>query len=270
MLRSFSTAVSGMRTQMTFMDTVANNIANVNTTAFKTTRARFSDMLYQTLSSGAQPSDDLGGVNPLQIGLGVKLAAIDTNMTLGALRATGYPLDLAIEGNGFFTVSPDGGTTQLYTRDGAFSIDANGDLVNAATGMKVLDTGGAPINLGGTQYVSLSISSDGFLRGITAEGGAPEDIAQIGISTFPNPAGLDHVGDNMWRQSSASGEPELGAAENPDTASGSIRAGVLEGSNVDLAQEFSNMIMAQRSFQANSRVIGSLDEILQDLNNLKR
>lgn len=270
MLRAFSSAISGMRTQMTFMDTVANNIANVNTTAFKTTRARFSDMLYQTLGQGVASAGDLGSVNPIQVGLGVKLAAIDTNMGQGALRATGVPLDLAIEGNGFFVVSPDGGTTKFYTRDGSFSIDSNGDLINASSGMKVLDISGSPINVPPGTYASISITATGQIRGVPPDGSAPVDLQQLGVTTFANPAGLEKLGDNLWAASGASGTPVDGPGADTSRASGSIRSGVLEGSNVDLAQEFSNMIMAQRSFQANSRVISNLDEILQDLVNLKR
>lgn len=270
MLRAFSAAISGMRTQMTFMDTVANNISNVNTTAFKTTRARFSDMLYQTLNRGVASTDVLGSLNPVQVGLGVRLAAIDTSMNQGALRATNNPLDLAVEGDGFFVLSGDGGTTRVYTRDGAFSLDANGDLINTASGMKVLDDSGTPINIPPGTYASISIGSNGLIRGVPPDGSAPVDLQKIGVTTFPNPAGLQKIGDNLWAASGASGVASEGAAEDPDRASGSIRSGVLEGSNVDLAQEFSNMIMAQRSFQANSRVISNLDEILQDLVNLKR
>jgi flagellar hook protein FlgE len=270
MLRAFSAAISGMRTQMTFMDTVANNISNANTTAFKTTRARFSDMLYQTLQRGSGPTENLGTSGPSQVGLGVRLAAIDTNMVQGALRATNNPLDLAIEGEGFFTVSPDGGTTKLYTRDGAFNLDANGDLVNSANGLKVLDASGAVINIEPGAYASVSIGSDGTIRGVPPDGSAPVELQQIGVTTFPNPAGLEKQGDNMWKVSGASGVASEGGGEDTERASGSIRSGVLEGSNVDLATEFSNMIMSQRGFQANSRVISNLDEILQDLVNLKR
>jgi flagellar hook protein FlgE len=270
MLRAFSSAVAGMRSQMTFMDTVANNIANVNTTAFKAARVRFSDMLYQTLNSGAAPLDPLGGVNPSQIGLGVRVASIDTQMGQGALRATGNPLDLAVEGDGFFAVTD--GTTTYYTRDGSFNIDATGNLVNGSNGMKVLDdSGSSPFpTIEPGKYASISVGPTGLVTGTLADGSGTEEIGTIGVVTFANPGGLLKSGDNLWRESSSSGTASPGAGADPDRASGKIRAGVLEGSNVDLAQEFSNMIAAQRSFQANSRVITTSDQILEDLVNIKR
>jgi flagellar hook protein FlgE len=268
MMRSFSSAVSGMRTQMAFMDTVANNIANVSTTAFKASRARFADMFYQTLNNGDGPGDDLGGINPTQIGLGVRLSGVDTFMTQGALRATGEPLDLGIEGEGFFAVTD--GTNTYYTRDGAFNFDAEGNFVSRATGMKVLSADGEPITVDDLdQYSAVSVGPDGMIKGVLADGSGTEEIGgPIGIATFPNPGGLTKSGDNLYRASAASGE----ASDMTDTdrAVGIIRAGVLEGSNVDLAQEFSNMISAQRGFQANSRVISTSDEILGDLVNIKR
>src|SRR5579884_2674304 len=151
MLRAFSSAVSGMRTQMAFLDTVANNIANVNTTAFKTARARFEDMLYQTLNGGAAATDTAGGINPTQIGLGVRLSGVDTIMTQGALKATGNPLDLAIEGEGFFGLKDASGNL-YYTRDGSFGLDAKGRLVNPATGMLVQKAGGGEITIDTSKY----------------------------------------------------------------------------------------------------------------------
>lgn len=264
MLRAFSSAVSGMRSQMAFMDVVANNIANVNTTAFKAARARFADMLYQTLNGGSAE------INPTQIGLGTRLAGVDTIMTQGALRTTGNPLDLAIEGDGFFILKDANGNT-FYTRDGSFIINSNGDLVHAGTGMKVQDDSGGGDALTGfdpTQYSSVSIGPDGKIMATPAAGGAPTQIGQIGLATFKNPEGLLHAGDNLWRESASSGTANPTAPQQ--NGAGSLRSGVLESSNVDLAQEFANMIAAQRGFQANSRVITASDEILQDLVNIKR
>ncbi len=267
MLRAFSSAVSGMRTQMAYLDTVANNIANVNTTSFKAARVRFSDMLYQTLNGGSGPGDEIGGVNPSQIGLGVRLSGIDTIMNQGALRATGNPLDLAIEGDGFFSLSDGRGGT-VYTRDGSFGLDAQGRLINPSNGMLVQASGGGEITIDTKQYASISIGPDGKVVGTLTDGSGSEDIAEIGLTSFANPGGLIKTGDNSYKQSAASGD----ASEGPASADGrgSIRAGVLEGSNIDLAQEFTNMIQAQRSFQANSRVISTSDEVLQDLVNIKR
>jgi len=253
-----------MRSQMAFMDVVANNIANVNTTAFKAARARFADMLYQTLNGGSAE------INPTQIGLGTRLAGVDTIMTQGALRTTGNPLDLAIEGDGFFILK-DANGNKFYTRDGSFIIDSNGDLVHAGTGMKVQDDSGGGDALAGfdpTQYSSVSIGPDGKIMAIPAAGGAPTQIGRIGLATFKNPDGLLHAGDNLWRESPSSGTANFTAPRQ--NGAGSLRSGMLESSNVDLAQEFANMIAAQRGFQANSRVITASDEILQDLVNIKR
>lgn len=269
MLRAFSSAVAGMRSQMTFMDVVANNIANVSTTGFKASRVRFADMLYQTISAGSAAGDTLGSINPNQIGLGVRVAGIDNSMTQGALRATGNPLDIAIEGEGFFALD-DGAGNILYTRDGAFGLDAQGRLVNPGNGMFVQAVGGGEITIDVKQYASFSIGADGRIIGTLADGSGTEEIAQIGLTTFSNPAGLLKAGDNLWKPSAASGEATEGAPNDPANGSGALRSGVLEGSNVDLAQEFTNMIQAQRGFQATSRVVSASDELLQDLVNLKR
>jgi flagellar hook protein FlgE len=269
MLRAFASAVSGMRTQMAFMDVVANNIANVSTTGFKSSRARFSDMLYQTLTSGSASTDALGSVNPNQIGLGVRLAGIDTNVTQGALRATGNPLDIAIEGEGFFALKDASGSL-VYTRDGAFGLDSQGRLVNPSNGMFVQAVGGGEITIDTKAYASFSIGPDGTITGTKADGSGTETIGQIGLTTFPNPAGLIKAGDNLWKTAAASGAATEGAPADAANGAGSLRSGVLEGSNVDLAAEFTNMIVAQRGFQASSRVISTADELLQDLVNIKR
>jgi flagellar hook protein FlgE len=264
MMRSFSSAVSGMRTQMSYMDVVANNIANVNTTAFKSQRARFADMLYQTLRAATGTQGNISGTNPDQIGLGVRLAGIDNKMAQGSLQTTGNPLDLAIEGDGFFVLQ-DANNANFYTRDGAFGLDSQGYLINPSNGMRVQGQGG-PIQIQPGQYVSVSVRASGEVIGMNAQGQATT-IGTIQVATFPNPAGLARNGDNLWRQTAASGDANNQAGNN---GQGSIRGGMLEGSNVDLAQEFSNMIAAQRGFQANSRVITASDEILQDLVNIKR
>ncbi len=267
MLRAFSSAVSGMRSQMAYLDIVANNISNVSTTGFKGSRARFSDMLYQTLSGGSASTTDAGSINPAQIGLGVRLAGVDTSMTQGALRATGNPLDLAIEGDGFFALKDASGST-FYTRDGSFALDSEGRLVNPSNGMLVQAVGGGEITIDTAQFASIAIGADGKIVGTLADGSGTQDIAQIGLTTFPNPAGLAKSGDNLYKASGPSGAAAEG--EPSKDGKGSIRSGVLEASNVDLAQEFTNMISAQRGFQANSRVITASDEVLQDLVNIKR
>jgi flagellar hook protein FlgE len=424
MMRSMFSAISGLRAHQTWMDVIGNNIANVNTTGFKVGRVRFTDILSQLVRGASGPTETRGGINPLQIGLGAVVGAVDTIHTQGALQLTGKPSDLAIQGDGFFVVS-DGSQT-LYTRDGAFDIGSDLRLVNPSNGFYVLgwqadangnvDTAGpvGPITipigqqldavpttqitvqgnldanqdtaaasphfvtkvsitdslgkrhefyilfdkagtntwnytlqeddprttstteddpdfaLGGTTSGTLVFDADGNLdlaassisavdldstaggaSSITvkpdfsrltqlaapysanaAANGAPAGslttftvsqsgqvlgiysngvtkvVGQIALALFTNPGGLMKVGGNAYLPTVNSGEPIVGP---PDSGGrGKIASGYLEMSNVDLAQEFTSMIMAQRGFQANSRVITTSDEVLQELVNLRR
>ena len=266
MLRSLYAGVSGMRNFQTKMDVIANNIANVNTTAYKSGRVRFQDMLSQTIASAQSPvTDGLGGVNPRQVGLGVKVGSIDTMMTGGALQPTNRALDFAIEGEGFFVVSPDDGTTKLYTRDGAFYRDYTGNLVNS-NGEMVLDTAGAIINIG-EEFESFSIDGSGQINAVN-EDGTITNLGQLGMVKFSNPEGLEKKGGNNYVKSNNSGEPIDGVAGVAGL--GVIRQGFVEMSNVDLANEFTEMIITSRAYQANSRSITTSDEMLQELINLKR
>jgi flagellar hook protein FlgE len=423
MMRSMFSAISGLRAHQTWMDVIGNNIANVNTTGFKVGRVRFTDILSQLVRGASGPTEQRGGINPLQIGLGAVVGAVDTIHTQGALQLTGKPSDLAIQGDGFFVVS-DGSQT-LYTRDGAFDIGSDLRLVNPSNGFYVLgwqadangnvDTAGpvGPITipigqqldavpttqitiqgnldanqdtaaatphyvtkvsivdslgkrhefyilfdktgvntwnytiqeddprtaateddpdfaLGGTTTGTLVFDADGNLdlaastiasvdldataggaSNITvtpdfsrltqlavpstanaAANGAPAGslttftvsqsgevlgiysngvtkvIGQVALALFTNPGGLMKVGGNAYLPTVNSGEPIIGPADSGGR--GKIASGYLEMSNVDLAQEFTSMIMAQRGFQANSRVITTSDEVLQELVNLRR
>lgn len=231
MMRSLFSAISGLKGHQTMMDVVGNNISNVNTTAFKSSRITFQDIISQTLRPGTATQ------NPMQVGLGVQTGSIDNVMTQGNLQSTGKPTDFAIQGDGFFQLA--GG---VYTRDGNFSFNPAGNgLIHAATGLA--------------------------LTGATVANGVV-DLSNVQLANFPNPSGLDRAGNNLFRASAASGGPTTGA---PGAAGfGTVQAGFLEMSNVDLAAQFTNMIIAQRGFQANSRVITASDEILQDLVNIKR
>ena len=278
MLRSLYSGVSGMRGFQTKMDVIANNIANVNTTAFKSGRARFQDMISQTIANAQGPSTTvggLGGVNPQQAGLGVRVGAIDTVMTGGALQPTNRDLDFAIEGDGFFAVSPKTGTT-YYTRDGAFFRDYEGNLVNS-NGEKVMGYKGTavtgtlePLKIeelnGGNKLDSFSIDGTGKISALY--GTSKVDVGTIAIVKFSNPEGLEKVGNNNYIKTNNSGDPENGVAGG--TGFGVIRQGFLEMSNVDLANEFTEMIIASRAYQANSRSITTSDEMIQELLNLKR
>ena len=401
-MRSLFSGVSGLLSHQTRMDVIGNNIANVNTVGFKASRVTFADMLYETLRSATRPTEERGGTNPRQVGLGVQIGSIDVLHTAGNLQPTGLTTDLAIRGNGFFVVLD--GSEQLYTRAGVFDFDQEGWLVSKATGMRVggwnaVDgvvnpngpiqaiqiasdqtlparattevvlegnlsveaseavrsiavydslgrrqeviikftknwgntwkweafyndrstgwmgnitfsaTGQPPSDAvgevsfipveGGAELVTFTIdfsrltqyaaptevnvrSQNGFPPGyleevrIDASGvitgifsnGLTQTLAQIALATFPNPGGLEQVGDTAFRASNNSGMARIGTPGTGDR--GVIAAGNLEMSNVDLSEEFASMIVTQRGFQANSRIITTSDEMLQELVNLKR
>jgi flagellar hook protein FlgE len=404
-------AISGLKNHQTFMDVVANNIANVNTVGFKQSRVTFEDILSQTLRGASGPQGGRGGVNPEQIGLGVMVAGIDTIQTQGTLQSTGKSTDMAIQGDGFFVMSD--GKQNVFTRDGAFDLALDGTLASASSGLHVLGwqanplTGvvnttvpptnvTVPIGAGMTGKISTSLTINGNLdsnnlggaanavtlsstvydaqgnavpitmtftksaantwgvvptttaAGVTVAGtstitfngvgrvatggtgtltltlangattpepitvdfsqmtqlastpselssntdgasagsltsftvgqagditgvysnGYKQPLGQIAVASFSNPSGLTKAGGNLFRASANSGTANIGIPGNGGR--GGIATGFLEGSNVDLAQQFSNMIMAQRGFQANSKVINVSDEMLNELVNLKR
>ena len=417
MMRSMFSAISGLRNHQVFLDVIGNNLANVNTTAFKASRVSFQDMLSQTLRGASSATTGRGGVNAAQVGLGMLLGGIDTVQTQGNLQSTGKQTDLAIQGDGYFVLG--NGTQRYYSRDGAFDLATDGTLVNPSTGYQVLgwaasaastiDTSGAPASLtvpigqgvigqvsaittmggnvdrdataavsttiatydatGGQHKVALdftktagntwewtaatadtdgtvvsynadtdtaaertitfdgttgkvtsptagltiniappalsgaaaydlsidftqmtqlaspneitsssdgapagslmsfSIGNSGVLSGIYSNG-LNQQLGQIAVATFPNPGGLLRTGSNLLTVSANSGTAQIGAPAS--SGRGELASGVLEMSNVDLALQFTNMIIAQRGFQANSRVITATDEMLQDLVNLKR
>jgi flagellar hook protein FlgE len=386
MLRSLYSGISGMRSHQTMLDVTGNNIANVNTTAFKASSVEFQDTLSQLVQNSTLPQADTGGSNPAQVGLGVQVAAITTNFAQGAAQSTGVPTHLMIAGDGFFVTSTGGETT--YTRNGAFSFDAQGRLVSSdgafvqgwtaqngvivpgsplgnitlpvgavspaaatttaqvsgnlpsdadegaqlvrdvtvydaqgaagtltltftrtGTGWSVAAEGGNPVGLelangeltpegplmvgnieidlsNITGYAELStvaisgqngrpagtlqsyaLSDDGSLVG-TFDNGATAVLARVALANFVNPTGLEKAGNSQYRPTVNSGEAVIGEAGADGM--GSLISGALEMSNVDLSQEFTNLIVAQRGFQANARIITTSDEVLQELTNLKR
>ena len=263
-MRSMFSAVSGLRAHQTRMDVIGNNIANVNTVGFKSSRVTFQDIFNQTLKTGSAPTPGgTGGTNPQQVGLGAAIGAIDVLHTPGGIESTDNPLDLAINGDGFFVVS-DGPST-YYTRAGNFHLDAEANLVTA-DGMFVLDTGLAPISASG-DYVSIVIDKNGNVNGVNQDGSVTT-IATIGLAKFINPGGLEKAGQNMYRETLASGAPV--AVEPGVDGAAYLTPSALEMSNVDLSRELTDMIITERGFQANSRVITTSDEMLQELVNLKR
>ncbi|MCL6558643.1 MAG: flagellar hook-basal body complex protein [Firmicutes bacterium] len=272
MLRSLFSGASGLRAHQVRMDVIGNNIANVNTTGFKSSRANFQDLLSQTLRSPLGATTTAGSINPAQVGIGVMVAGINTKMDQGGLQMTGRTLDLAIQGNGFFIIKKNSGDPDenaFYTREGIFYTSFDGSsyyLVNS-NGYFVCDSSGQPINLGSDPIETINISDTGD---IIINGTA---ITQrIALATFPNTGGLERVGQNLFRETPASGEHSY---DNPgDTGTrvtnSRINSGYLEMSNVDLSEEFTNMITTQRGFQANARVITVSDTLLQELVDLKR
>jgi flagellar hook protein FlgE len=392
MLRSMFSSIAGLRAHQTMMDVTGNNIANVNTTGYKSAQTLFQDTLSQILQAAGAPSGQLGGTNPAQVGLGTRVAAITTTFTQGASQTTGRSTDLMISGDGFFVTEKAG--QQLYTRAGAFSFDAAGNLVtqdgafvqgwtavggaidttgpvggirlplgtllppvatttttatgnlpaDAATGTVLtttiptydatgnertltvaftktanpgewsatvdLDTtpatatvnvaaftvppaagtvtiAGIDVDLSaltmyaGTSSAALTsqdgsevgslaaftVGNDGTLTGVFSNG-LRQDLGRVAVAAFNNPQGLEKVGNTAFRDTVNSGIAQIGTAGTG--ARGTLQGGSLEMSNVDLSSEFTNLIISQRGFQANSRVITASDELLQDLVNMKR
>lgn len=264
MIRSMYSGISGLKNFQTKLDVIGNNISNVNTYGFKKGRTIFKDLISQTTAGATAPTATRGGVNAKQVGLGSQLAAVDTIHSGGSLQSTGNTLDLAISGDGFFQLSENGGTDISYTRAGNFYMDSNGDLINS-DGLYVIGDS-TPINIPTTAQ-SMSIGQDGTVTYVD-DTGALTTAGQIQLAKFPNSAGLTKAGSNYFKESPASGTPVAGIPL--EEGRGSVNSGFLEMSNVDLSEEFTDMIVAQRGFQANTRIITTSDSILEELINLKR
>jgi flagellar hook protein FlgE len=282
MLRSLFSAISGLRANQFMLDVTGNNIANANTAGYKASTVVFQDTLSQMLTAGSAPQGGRGGTNPIQVGLGVQVGGVTSNFGQGSAQTTGKATNLMISGDGFFVVNRNG--ENLYTRAGAFDFDSagnlttpDGDIVQGypASG-GAIDTSGAPTDISipdianesaANPLTSYNIGSDGIITGIYADG-TKAPLFQIALGNFSNPGGLDKVGDTAFRASTNSGAVQLGA---PGTGRrGALQGGTIEMSNVDLASEFTNLIIAQRGFQATSRVITTSDQVLEELVNIKR
>jgi flagellar hook protein FlgE len=272
-------AIAGLKVHQTMLDVTANDIANVNTVGYKSERTTFKDALSQTLRGAGSPGASLGGTNASQVGLGVQVGSIDNQMSSGAIQSTGNLTDFAIQGDGYFRVTNDptnfAAANTYYTRAGNFSRDANGDLVTSdgyyvVGNTQALGAGTATkINIP-ANATSVSIDPKGAVTVITP---TATTTTYITLAKFPNDQGLQREGGNRFSATNNSDD-----AANPIVVStpgdaaqgfGSLQTGAVEMSNVDLAQEFTNMITAQRGFQANSRIISTADEMLQELVNLK-
>jgi flagellar basal-body rod protein FlgG len=253
-MRSLYTAASGMIAQQYNMDTISNNLANVDTAGFKGNQARFQDLIYQQLQAPGAPIG--ASIVPVgqQVGLGVKVSDSEKVFTQGSLVQTGNNLDVAIEGDGFFQITMPDGTT-AYTRDGSFKEDANGSIVTA-DGYFVQPQITIPQNA-----ISVNIGSDGTVTAQVPGSATPQTLGQISLARFVNNAGLSPTGDNLYQETAASGPPIV---TTPGlNGAGSLQSGYLENSNVQVVNEIVNMIVAQRAYEANSKSIGAADQMLQ-------
>ena len=260
MIRSLWIAKTGMEGQQTKLDTIANNLANVGTNGFKRGGVVFEDLMYQNLrQTGAASSDQSVLPTGLQVGLGARVAATTRNFSQGTLQQSSSDLDLAIRGKGFFQITlPDGGTG--YTRDGAFQVDANGQLVTTAG--FVLQPGiTIPANA-----TKVTIAQDGTVNVTIPGQAAVQAVGQIQLANFINPAGLEPRGQNLFAESASSGAPQ--AAAPGTNGLGTLHQGAVEGSNVNVVEELVSMIATQRAYELNSKAIQTSDQMLQRLGQL--
>lgn len=262
MLRSLWTAATGMVGQQHNIDTISNNLANVNTTAFKKSRAEFQDLLYQTIRPAGM-TNNMGTQypTPIEIGHGSKISSTQKSFIQGNLVETNNPLDLAIQGNGFFMIQNPNGEI-AYTRDGSFKVDGTGNLVTSS-GYSLMpevtlppDTGSVVIRENGDIVISVSGNSEGTV------------IGQVRLVRFINAAGLESVGGNLYKETEASGEPVEGLPGLDGI--GSLAQGQLEASNVKVVEEMVNLITSQRAYEINAKAITTSDEMLSIANDLKR
>ena len=263
MFRSLYTAASGMMAQQLNLDNIANNLANSSTAGFRRRRLQFQDLLYQNMvmpgSAATQQTTIAAG---LQIGLGTRSAASEIIQMQGDHSATGNPLDLAIQGPGFFQVRLPSGET-AYSRSGAFHMDPQGNMVTAE---------GDPLEPSITippGVSSVTIGVDGTVSVTQPGQQAAQQVGSIQLALFPNPGGLNSIGKNLFLATTASGDPITGTPGGSEGL-GAIEQGALEQANVNVVEEFIQMILAQRSYESNSRVVRAADEMFQQLNNLGR
>lgn len=296
MMKSIYSGVSGLRNHQVKMDVIGNNIANVNTSGYKSQRTTFRDLFYQTTSSPSEGSGNMGGTNASQVGYGSKIGSIDTINTIAGYSPTDKATDLYISGEGYFAIQNASGE-KMYTRLGALNFDSQGNLVDV-NGSKVIgwDNDGdnsIKTNASGAidtsslanavtdvtkygaitindfnDYKNITINNDGSISAIDKNTDKIVTIGLIPVVSVPNPDALVAEGNSYYSEGNNSGTPTY---EIPGTKStGALVTGGLEMSNVDLAKEFSDMIITQRGFQANSKIISVADEMLQELVNLKR
>ena len=257
MIRSLWISKTGLDAQQTQMDVISNNLANVSTNGFKRSRAVFEDLLYQTLRQpGAQSSNQTQLPSGLQLGTGVRPVATERVFTQGNLQQTSNPMDVAIQGHGFFQVQmPDG--SAAYTRDGSFQVNAQGQLVTAS-GFPVQPAIQIPANT-----MTVTVARDGIVSVLRAGAATPTQVGNLQLAAFMNPAGLQSMGENLYAETAASGAP---TPNTPGTNGvGLLSQGYVETSNVNVVEELVGMIQTQRAYEINSKAIQSSDQMLQKL-----
>jgi flagellar basal-body rod protein FlgG len=261
MFRSLYTAASGMETQELNLDNIANNLSNANTAGFRSRRLQFEDLLYQNVITPGAPNTQQTIIPAgLQVGLGARSAATEVIQQQGNFDSTGNPLDLAIQGPGFFQVLLPSGEI-AYTRDGNFTVDNVGNLVTQD---------GNQVQPGVTippDALTITVGNDGTVSVTEPGQQQPAQVGSLQLATFQNPGGLNSIGQNLFEATAASGDPIVGTPGGAEGL-GTIQQGYIEQSNVDVVTEFVNMILAQRSYEANSRVVRAADEMFQTLNGL--
>lgn len=260
MLRSLYTAATGMDAQQLRMDTIANNLANANTTGYKKQRAEFEELLTEQLRAPQSSSDGTGAPVPLEVGLGVRAAATTRSLEQGELINTKGPLDVAIEGTGYFAIKQPSGDL-LYTRAGNLRTDSSGHLVTVH---------GDPLDPDitvPTDATSITIGRDGMVQATVPGQEQPQELGTIELTLFANPGGLVNLGRNLLGPSAASGEAQR--VKPGERGAGSLSQGYLENSNVQAVEEMVDMISTQRAYELNSKVIQTADQMLQKLTNLR-
>lgn len=255
-MQALGIAASGMHAQQTNVDVISNNIANMNTIGYKRQRADFQDMLYQNMERPGSTSASSGQINPLgiQIGVGVKTQAVERITEQGATNQTSNPYDLAINGRGYLQVTLPSGQT-AYTRAGNLAVNADGVMVTAE-GYAIQPSITVPPEATGIQ-----ISRDGIVEVTLSGQSAPQQLGQLELANFINPPGLEAIGDNLFLETPASGQPNTAVPGSPGF--GTLMQGYTEASNVDAVEEISALIAAQRAYEMNSRVVSAADEMLQ-------
>ena len=270
MMRALWTAASGMKTQQMYVDSIANNIANVNTAGYKKENMEFKSLFYETLRESGLDENGFGRPVSLQIGNGVRASVSSKQFTQGSIEMTGNPLDFSLEGSGFFMIRGIDGDP-IYTKQGSFKLSLFDDALTLVTsdGYPILDAEGEIITFDGNYITdNIAVDQEGNFTYVTADG--TEDLGiQLGVAQFRNPAGLDALGGTFYKQTNASGEPII-EADNDEIEKSVITQRSVEASNVQVVEEMIKMIVAQRAYEMNSKAIQTSDDMMGLANNLKR